>query len=208
MHSLCNGWEFTENWTESFAAGEGAFAQVRLPHTVKEVPLHHVDHESYQMICGYRRNLNVTEEMKNKRLFLQFDGAGHIATVYVNGRELATHRCGYTAFRVEVTEVVQPGDNLVAVKLDTTENGSVPPFGFVIDYLCYGGLYREVWLDVKEKSYIEDLYITTPDLTTLKIRPTIHNASGCIVLVELEKGERQLLRKAFLLLRGRSGLRR
>ena len=72
--------------------------------------------------------------------------------------------------------MVHPGEeNIVAVKLDTRENGEVPPFGFVIDYLTYGGLYREVWLDVKEKSYIEDLYITTPNLTTLKIKPAIHN---------------------------------
>ena len=65
--------------------------------------------------------------------------------------------------------------------------------------LPYGQFWGNMWglLDVKEKSYIEDLYITTPDLTTLKIKPTLHNASGCIVLVELLKGERQLVRKAF-----------
>ena len=185
MHSLCYGWEFTENWTEEFAAGAGSFAQVRLPHTVKEVPLHHVDHESYQMLCGYRRNLNVTEEMTGKRLFLQFDGAGHIATVYVNGQELTTHNCGYTAFRVEVTEFVKPGDNLVAVKLDTTENGSVPPFGFVIDYLCYGGLYREAWLDVRSESHISDLYITTPTTESVHLEITAENADGCAYLVEI-----------------------
>ena len=83
------------------------------------------------------------------------------------------------------------------MKLDTRENGEVPPFGHVIDYLTYGGLYREVWLDVKEKSYMEDLYITTPTCTSLRISPTLYNAEGCIVLVELLKGERQLLRKAF-----------
>ena len=190
MYSLCNSWEFTESWTEEFAAGQGAFAQVRLPHTVREVPMHFVDHESYQMICGYRRNLNVTEEMAGKRLFLQFDGAGHIATVYANGHELTTHRSGYTAFRVEVTEYVQPGDNLIAVKLDTTENGSVPPFGFVIDYLCYGGLYREVWLDVRSESYISDLYVTTPTVDSLRLEITADNAEGCAYLVEIrdEKG--------------------
>ncbi len=185
MYSLCNGWEFTENWTEGFAAGQGTFPQVRLPHTVREVPLHHVDHESYQMICGYRRNLNVTGEMAGKRLFLQFDGAGHIATVYVNGQELTTHHCGYTAFRVEVTEFVKPGDNLIAVKLDTTENGSVPPFGFVIDYLCYGGLYREAWLDVRSESFISDLYVTTPTTDSLRLEITAENAEGCAYLVEI-----------------------
>ncbi len=198
MLSLCNNWEFTPAWFDGFALGEGEGIPVRLPHTVQECPQHYTDHNAYQMTCGYRRELELGEELAGKHLFLQFDGAAHIATVYVNGKEVVHHRCGYTSFRVEITDAVTLGGrNLLAVKLDTTENGEVPPFGFVIDYLTYGGLYREVWLDVKEKSYIEDLYITTPTLTTLKIKPTLHNVKGCILLVELIKGERQLLRKAF-----------
>ena len=186
MRSLCNNWEFVPNWFSEFEMGEGQGISVRLPHTVQECPQHYGDHNAYQMVCGYRRKLELGRELEGKRIFLQFDGAAHIAVVYLNGVALTTHRCGYTGFRVEITEaVVLGGENLLAVKLDTTENADVPPFGFVIDYLTYGGLYREVWLDIREKSYIEDLYITTPDLTTLKIKPTLHNASGCIVLVEL-----------------------
>ena len=198
MLSLCNNWEFTPAWFDGFAAGEGEGTPVRLPHTVRELPQHYADHKSYQMVCGYRRKLDLGRELAGKKLFLQFDGAAHIATVYLNGTELATHRCGYTAFRVDITDVVTlGGENLLAVKLDTTENGEVPPFGFVIDYLTYGGLYREVWLGVREQSYIDDLYVTTPTLNTLKIKPTLVNAEKCIMLVELLKGERLLVKKAF-----------
>ena len=198
MLTLCNHWEFVPNWYEGFETGEGQGTPVRLPHTVQECPQHYTDHNAYQMICGYRRKLELGEDLKGKHLFLQFDGAAHIATVYLNGAEVAHHRTGYTGFRVEITEAARLGEeNILAVKLDTRENGEVPPFGYVIDYLTYGGLYREAWLDVKEKSYLEDLYITTPTLTSLRISPTLYNAEGCIVLVELLKGERQLLRKAF-----------
>ena len=198
MKSLCNHWEFTPQWSEAFARGEGQGSAVRLPHTVKEIPLHYADSDAYQMICGYRRKLELEESLAGKRLFLQFDGAAHIATVFLNGQELATHRCGYTAFRVEITDAVTLGEeNLLAVRLDTRENPEIPPFGFVVDYLTYGGLYREVWLDIREKSHIEDLYITTPTVTTLKIRPTLQEAEGCILLVELHKGERLLVKKAF-----------
>jgi len=198
MRSLCNHWEFVTEWTEGFARGEGPAEPVRLPHTVRELPLHYADHSAYQMLCGYRQRLELTEDLRGKRLFLQFDGAAHIATVFLNGRALAHHRTGYTGFRVEITEAVNwEGENLLAVKLDTRENSQVPPFGFVIDYLTYGGLYREVWLNVREKSYIEDLYITTPDLHTLKIRPAVENPKDCLLLVELLKGERLLVKKAF-----------
>ena len=158
MICICNNWEFTPHWSEAFQAGLGEAEGVRLPHTVKEVPLHYAGPEDYEMVCGYRRRLPIPEEYRGKRLFLRFDGAAHIATVYLNGVECAVHRCGYTAFRAEITELVRyGGENLVSVRLDCRENGEIPPFGHVIDYLTYGGLYREVWLDVREKSYIEDL---------------------------------------------------
>lgn len=197
MISLCNNWEFTRCWEDAFMRGEGAAEAVRLPHTVRELPLHYADHNSYQMICGYRKKLEITEERAGKRLFLQFDGAAHIATVYVNGEEMAHHRCGYTAFRVEITGRVKYGENWLAVKLDTRENPEIPPFGFVIDYLTYGGLYREVWLDVRNESLIRDLYITTPTTTSLHLEITAENTENCRYLLEIldESGETVLKKK-------------
>lgn len=196
MRSLCNHWEFTPEWSDAFALGEGTGQPVRLPHTVKELPLHYIDPADYQLVCGYRTQVRCDKFWKNKRLFLQFDGAAHIATVYVGGKEVLTHRCGYTAFRVEITGLVSPGESVwVAVKLDTTENPAIPPFGYVVDYLTYGGLYREVWLDLREEAMIEDVYVATPALTTACIRTTVRNAQGCLCEVELleEKTGRILL---------------
>ncbi|MDE6725048.1 MAG: glycoside hydrolase family 2 protein, partial [Ruminiclostridium sp.] len=176
-YSINDGWEFTSEWSEDFSKGQGTAQAVRLPHTCKELPLHCIDPKDYQMLCGYRKSLNIPENLKDKRLFFQLDGAAHIATVYVNGTEAAVHRCGYTAFRVELTELVNYGQsNLLAVKLDTSENPTIPPFGFVVDYLTYGGLYREAWLDVREKSLITDIFVTTPTLTTAEVKISSENA--------------------------------
>ena len=187
MISLCNGWEFTEEWTDAFGAGEGTGEAVRLPHNVREMPLHYSDHTAYQMVCGYRKKLELGENLRGKKLFLQFDAAGHIATVYLNGREVGHHRCGYTAFRMDISEAANlGGENLLCVKLDTTENPEVPPFGFVIDYLTYGGLYREAWLDIREQSCLEDVFITTPTLTSLRVRAEVTNGEGCSLTLELK----------------------
>lgn len=176
-YSLCDNWEFTTEWREDFLSGGGTAEPVRLPHTCKELPLHCINHADYQMLCGYRKTLDIPKEINGKRLFLQLDGAAHIATVYVNGHEAAIHRCGYTAFRVELTGLVSFGkSNLLAVKLDTSENPEIPPFGFVVDYLTYGGLYREVWLDVRESAYITDIFVTTPTLTTADVKVSVDNA--------------------------------
>ena len=195
--SLCSGWEFTKTWTDTFGKGEGSAEPVRLPHTPIELPLHYADSNAYQMDCGYRRRLEVGQELKGKRLFLQFDGAGHIATVYLNGEELTTHRCGYTAFRVEITDAVRYGEeNLLAVRLDTTENPEVPPFGFVIDYLTYGGLYREVWLDVREQDLIQDIFVTTPTPDTAHVEITTEGADICRFSILEEDGTSLLTKES------------
>ena len=179
MISLCSDWEFTREWSAGFAHGEGRFPLVDLPHTAGEVPLHYAKPEDYAGICGYRRGLSVPLEYRGKRLFLQFDGAAHFAEVYLNGEKLAEHACGYTAFRVEITSAVRYGmENRLAVRLDTTENPTVPPFGFVLDYLAYGGLYREVWLDVRGADVIEDVFVTTPTLTRAEIALTVSGSGA------------------------------
>ena len=174
MFSLCNDWEFAPAWTDGFLKGEGRFEKVRLPHNIRDISLHYAGPEDYEGICGYRQSIFVDAKSKGKRLFLQFDGAAHIAYVYVNGRLAAEHHTGYTAFRAEITDLVEYGkSNLVAVKLDTTENPSTPPFGFVIDYLTYSGLYREAWLDIREQSFISDVFVSTPDLNTARAQISI-----------------------------------
>lgn len=189
MISLCSGWQFAESWSEEFLSGAGEAEDVRLPHTVRELPLHYAGPEDYEMLCGYRRVLHIPAEYEGKRLFLQFDGAAHIASVFVNGRETVTHRCGYTAFRVEITGLVRYGaDNLVAVRLDCTENPAIPPFGFVIDYLTYGGLYREVWLDVREQAYIEDIFVTTPTAGRVRAVLTVSGGQQHVRLRVLDGG--------------------
>ena len=167
MYSLCNDWEFTPAWTESFLKGEGRFEKVRLPHNIRDISLHYAGPEDYEGVCGYRQSIFVDPKSKGRRYFLQFDGAAHSAYVYVNGKPAGEHHTGYTAFRTEITDLIEYGkSNLVAVKLDSTEDPSIPPFGFVIDYLTYSGLYREAWLDIREQSLITDVFVSTPDLKT------------------------------------------
>ena len=161
---LNDRWEFTELWDNSFATGEGAqdgtsFAVVRLPHTCKETPFHYFDESVYQMCCGYRRELYAPEEWDGRMVILTVEAAGHRAEVWLNGEKLAEHNCGYTAFSVELTGL-RPGEkNLLAICVDSRETLNIPPFGYVIDYMTYGGLYREVRLDVTEKEYIEDVFV-------------------------------------------------
>lgn len=147
-------WEFTENF-EDFSGA----ATVTLPHTCRETPYDYFDESVYQMVCGYRKKLVMPDEWAGKRVFLCVGAAGHSAEVFLDGKKLAEHHCGYTAFRVELTDGLTPGkESVVSIKVDSRESQDIPPFGYVIDYMTYGGLYREVWLEVTEKTYIADVF--------------------------------------------------
>ena len=155
---LNNGWEFTRLFSEEFLQGGGEdVTTVRLPHTCAETPYDYFDESVYQMVSGYRRTLTVPEEWAGKRLILTVGAAGHCAAVYLDGEMLTIHRSGYTAFRVDLSRA-QPGEHLLVIQVDSRETVNQPPFGFVVDYMTYGGLYREVWLEVKEPAHIVDVF--------------------------------------------------
>ncbi|MCQ2981726.1 MAG: glycoside hydrolase family 2 protein, partial [Treponemataceae bacterium] len=121
---------------------------------------------------------------KGKCLLLTFEGAAHAATVYVNGAELYTHRCGYTAFTVDISEALRYGEpNELAVLVDSNETLNQPPFGFVIDYMTYGGIYRDVYLEVKNAIHIADVFAKPVVMTELneKTDPTTQLVAGRVL---------------------------
>lgn len=162
---LNDDWLFTEQFEDSLVAPEypeNTLQPVRLPHTCKETPFHYFDESLYQMVSGYRRHLLIPKDWQGKRILLTFEGAAHDSTVFCNGKKVGEHHCGYTAFTVDLTDNVLYGqDNLLCVRLDSRENLNVPPFGYVIDYMTYGGIYRDVRLEVKEKISLSDIFVHT-----------------------------------------------
>lgn len=65
------------------------------------------------------------------------------------------------SFSVEITQYVDYGEeetNVLAVYVDSTERADIPPFGGMVDYLCYGGIYRDVTLRAVPHCHIESVY--------------------------------------------------
>ncbi|MBQ6753255.1 MAG: glycoside hydrolase family 2 protein [Clostridia bacterium] len=158
-----------DNWTFYRQEEPEAKQTVRLPHTNVVTPFNCFDDALYQFVSVYERELDIKKSYARKLLFLTFEGAAHEAKVYVGDNLVATHKNGYTAFSAEISKYVTPGKKCkVKVILDSRENLNIPPFGYVIDYMTYGGLYREVYLDVKDSTYIEYVFVKTIDCESAK----------------------------------------
>ena len=158
---LNDGWGFTERFSDELLNDDCGLSlkAVRLPHTVTETPLHYFDEKIYQMVSGYRKELFIPNSFEGSRIFVHFGGAAHEASVYINGQLIAVHSCGYTAFEAELTEFLRYGAvNILAVKLDSRETLNIPPFGHVIDYMTFGGLYREAYIEVTDSVRIADVF--------------------------------------------------
>ena len=176
--------DFNEEMLKSVFEGEDQMEWVRLPHSVSVTPLNYFDAHVYQMVSCYRKFFYVPSEWSDKRVFVTFDAVAHEAEVYINGVFAGKHSCGYTSFTFELTQHLKIGeDNVIAVKCDSRESLNVPPFGFVIDYMTYGGIYREVRLDVKEKDYIKDVFVSAGADKNVRIKTEIEGEGELVALI-------------------------
>ncbi len=186
---LNDNWRFYREAGEDFPGGRGSFETVRLPHANALLPYNYANAEDYQFVSLYERALYAPLSWSGRRVFVTFEGAAHRAEVYLNGECLATHACGYTAFTVELTGRLKLGDeNALSVRLDSRETLDQPPFGGRIDYLTYGGLYREVYLELGSETVISDLFVATPEPDEFRLDVALDGPApeGGHIRVEIE----------------------
>jgi beta-galactosidase len=156
------------NWRYSPANTEAAhnkdfddsqFAQIVLPHSNIRQPWHSFDDKTFQFISIYRRRFKLPQQAAGKRVFVDFEGVMTASTVWINGTRLGEYKGGYTPFSFELTPHIDVnGENLLAVDVDSTERADIPPFGYQIDYLTFGGIYREVSLRIVPQNFIENIF--------------------------------------------------
>jgi beta-galactosidase len=148
------------------AFDDSALARVIVPHTNIALPWHGFDDRAYEFVSAYRRPINIPPSAAGKRVFVDFEGVMLATTVHCNGHKLGEYRGGYTPFSFELTEHLKPSGNFLSLDVDSTERKDIPPFGNEVDYLTFGGLYREVALRIVPQIFIENIHAKTRDVLT------------------------------------------
>ena len=165
---LSAGWQFlkkadsVQEAVETAALGDA----VCLPHTWNAVDGQDGGNDYYRGTCWYIRELS-EEEAAGERLFLEVNGAAMTADVYLNGKKLAHHEGGYSAFRVELTEELAQ-ENILAISVSNEDCDTVYPQK--ADFTFYGGIYRAVNLISVPAEHFELLKDGTPGI---KVTPVV-----------------------------------
>lgn len=155
------GWRFSKIWNDGIKTDIIDSQKIALPHTVYEVPLHYFDEKEMWLITGYQNVFKYNKkESETKRILIHFEGVMAATELFVNSKSFGEHKGGYTPFTYDITDVLKEGDNIIALKIDSRERDDIPPFGGEIDYLTYGGIYREVQIIIVDDISIEKAMIT------------------------------------------------
>jgi beta-galactosidase len=134
----------------------------------------------------YRKEFEIPDTDKGKKIVIEFDGIFRNSTVWVNGHLMGNHLSGYTPSNYDLTDVLRYGNegkNAILVKVDARDYEGWWYEG------C--GIYRHVWLTKTDRLHVVRFgtYVTTPAVSaeeaTVSIKTTLKNEYEAVKNVTL-----------------------
>jgi hypothetical protein len=131
---------------------------------------------SFHGVGYYMKKFDLPFAPQGKRIWLHFENVATYAKVMLNGQELGDHMGAWTPFEFDITDIVQSGNEL-QVKVDEKPGHFTAGFIPVIEG-SWGGIWGDVWLELRPESFIKDMFVT-PEVSTstAKLNIEIHNSA-------------------------------
>ena len=131
----------------------------------------------------YQRKFSIPSQWKNKNILLHFGAVDWETRIWINDKEVGSHKGGYTSFSFEISEYVKyDGENRLVVSVwDPTDKGGqgrgkqvLRPFA--IWYTAVSGIWQTVWLEPVSNIHVESIKVE-PDIENklIKISLAIQN---------------------------------
>lgn len=150
-----------------------------------ESELSGVGNKDFMLGVWYQKKVELTSENCAGRVFLHFGAVDYEAQVFVNGKAAGTHKGGYVSFRMEITDLVVPGENVITVNAIDDSREHLIPSGKqssqFYSYRCFysrtTGIWQTVWLEFTPKDYVDYVKFDT-DPETCSVVMTL-DLVGC-----------------------------
>jgi beta-galactosidase len=162
VFSMNPAWRFYKGavaGAEAANFNDAEWTVVSLPNGIEYLPTEASGCINYQGEVWYRKHFTPADALKGKKLFLHFEAIMGKSKVFVNGKLLTEHFGGYLPVVVDISDVLNWGeDNVIAVWADNSDDTSYPPGKAqdVLDFTYFGGIYRDCWLVAHNPVFITD----------------------------------------------------
>jgi beta-galactosidase/beta-glucuronidase len=137
----------------------------------------------------YRRTFT-TPPGEGERVLLNFGAVDWEAVVWVNGERAGEHRGGYDPFTLDITDLVETGENELIIQVwDPTDAGHQPRGKQVLRphriwYTPVTGIWQTVWLERVPNTHIQSL-VLTPQVDDPAIHVAVHASTESDVHVRV-----------------------
>lgn len=178
------GWKFKKDCAELPKRFPRRWESISLPHTWNAMDGQDGGSDYFRGKCAYA--VRIPKQKTDGRVWLEIEAASMTAEVYINGKEVMRHEGGYSAFRADVTQMLNKRKNLLCIFVDNSNNEAVYPQ--LADFTFFGGLYRGVNLITVPEShfmlnrYGADGFLCTPISdeidTRIKAEAWLENVKG------------------------------
>jgi beta-galactosidase len=186
--SINSNWLFYKGDTTTGA--KISWENISLPHSFNTHDVQDDEPGYYRGITWYRKTIYIPSSWAEKDVYLHFEAANQVATVYVNGKEAIKHIGGYNAFNVRLNDFLSFNNSgastEIAVKVNNAYNADIPTL--TADFTFFGGIYRDVTLQAFHAVHFQadnyasrGVFISTPAVSaekaSLLVRGDISNTS-------------------------------
>lgn len=197
VFNMNTGWAFYRGdikGGEKINNDDSKWIPVVLPHIMQLEKKHNGGDAIYDGIGWYRRYFRLSDQDRNKRVAIHFEGVMNKCEVFVNGKSAGTHLGGYVGFTLDITDKVLFGEhnNVISVRVSAEYDPLTPPGKPQdrLDFYYYSGIYRDAQLVVSNSVYITDelasdatqnsgVFVTYPqvnkDRATVQIKTEVKN---------------------------------
>lgn len=165
-------------WLFKLADENQKFQEIDIPHTLVETPFSSFSEKVYQKKGIYRLTFDSSkpkDELETLKSVLRFEGVMVSCEITLNGVYLGKFNYGYLPFEVDITKHLKAKGNTLEVIVDGTEDPNMPPWGGVVDYLSFAGIYREVSILYYDEFDLVDLRIVAKHTGEISFEPILIN---------------------------------
>ena len=153
--------------------------KITLPHSWNTQDILDDEDGYYRGEGWYKKTMKIPQVYENQQVFLLFEGANQVTSLFVNGKTIGEdHKGGYTSFARDITAAIKQGDNQIIIKVDNAHNDEIVPQS--ADFSFYGGIYRDVHLVITKSVHFEvanlganAVFISTPEVSETQAKVSV-----------------------------------